>query len=332
MNRLVILVALVSLTGCSQGSMKEAASQDIAVSDGHMAYGQIPPGGLGAPPQARSTFEIGPALPIAREPGGGQAVIAMRDASGSMPAAGEEGARQDKATAGRKIKYNGEVRLVVNDFDRAEEQLHQLVHEQQAYLAQSAVSGSSGQPRAGQWHVRVPVDRFEAFVAGARKIGVPQTARVDSEDVTAQYVDLEARLKNKKDEEETLRGYLKEKKGTSELKDILTVEKELARVRGEIEQMEGELRVLTNLTALASVTVVIQEIKNYVPPQTPTFASTVSTTFGDSVDALVRFGKATVILGAAVTPWLPVVGLVVGMAWGLVRVLRRRVVAPTPAA
>jgi hypothetical protein len=232
-------------------------------------------------------------------------------------------------TQGRKIKYTAEVHLVVNDFDKAEHELVGLVKTQQGYLAESEVNGSSGAPRAGRWRIRIPVDHFESFLEAVRQLGVPQLSRTDSEDVTAQFVDLEARLKSKKDQEEALRGYLKEHRPKSELKDILAIEQEMARVRGEIEQLEGQIRLLTNLTSLTTITVQVQEIKNYVPPQTPTFASTIGQTFDRSLDALIAFGKGCVLVAVAITPWLPLALLLVPV-WLLLR-REHRLRSPTPA-
>src|SRR5262249_32288738 len=149
---------------------------------------------------------------------------------------------------------------------------------------------------------------------------------------TAEFVDLEARLKNKTMQEATLRGYLTDKKAQSELKDILTVEHELARVRGEIEQMEGQRRLLNNLTSLATIGVVIQEVKNYVPPETPTFASTITKTFVESIELLVTLIKQVVIAIVAAAPWLCVMAAGFIPCWFIVTRRHARPAAPqTPA-
>src|SRR5436309_3301054 len=78
-------------------------------------------------------------------------------------------------------------------------------------------------------------------------------------------------IKKKRMEMETLRTYLQEKKATTQLEGILTIEKELSRVRGELDQLEGRLRRLKDLSALATATVTLQEKKDYEPEQAGTF-------------------------------------------------------------
>ena len=74
-----------------------------------------------------------------------------------------------------------------------------------------------------------------------------------------------ARIKNKQVEEQRLQDLLK--KATGKLSEILQVEKELSRVRGEIEQLQGRIRVLANLSSLTTITLTMREIKDYVPPR-----------------------------------------------------------------
>src|SRR5262249_26682945 len=143
--------------------------------------------------------------------------------------------------------------------------------------------------------------------AAVTRLGVPEKNSIDSKDVTEEYYDLEARIKNKKVEEDRLLKHLE--KSTGKLEEILAVEREISRVRGEIEQHEGRLRLLANLTALTTVTINIQEIKNYVPPQTPTFASNITSTFSGSFDLLVGLGKALVLIAVGLAPWLPVIAV-----------------------
>jgi hypothetical protein len=260
--------------------------------------------------------------------------------SGSMPSlpggardGGENQTRpddnQDKAEGAiaRKIVYKADVRVIVTDFDAAEHQFRELTAGLPgAYIARAEVVGSSGSPRQGHWTVRIPVAQFDPFLSAISKLGVPEKNTIDSSDVTEEYFDLEARMKNKKVEEARLLKHLES--STGKLEEILAVEKELTRVRGEIEQQEGRLRLLANLASLTTVTVTLQEIKNYVPPQTPTFSNSVTATFTSSIDVLVNFGKLIVLLCVALAPWLPPIAAIAASIWLLAR---RRLRRPHPA-
>ncbi len=270
--------------------------------------------------------------PSAPQPARGSAVPRASEQAANVPVSADlvqTGASEPPGTPApavvpRKIKYNSEVKLAVKDFDEANQELHQLIRASNAYIAQSEVTGSSGAPRSGHWNVRVPVERFDVFMEVLVKLGVPEKDTTDSQDVTEQYYDLEARVRNKKAEEERLRAYLQEKKLTSTLDEIFHIERELSRVRGEVEQHEGRLHLLANLTDLATVSITMQEIKPYVAPQTPTFANTLSETFQGSLGLLMGFGKAMLLIAAALVPWVPMAALLSSATWFIIRQRRPR--------
>jgi hypothetical protein len=84
----------------------------------------------------------------------------------------------------------------------------------------------------------------------------------------------------------------------------------LARVRGEIEQMEGRLRFLTNRTELTTVTIVAREVQDYVPPEAPTFVNRIRQSWVDSLHALRLFGEQLVVAVVYAAPWIVVLGAV----------------------
>jgi hypothetical protein len=220
----------------------------------------------------------------------------------------------------RKIIYNSDVKMVVDDLPKAEESLRQLLKKYEGFVAQSEFSGSTGSRRSGHWRLRIPVESFDAFLTELIKLGIPEVNKTDSQDVTDQFYDLEARIKNKKSEEESLRKLLEQT--TGKMEDILGVRRELNQVRGDIDQKEGQLRRLANLSSLTTVNVTLREEKDYQPPQAPTFASNIASTFSSSIDLLQSVGKGLVLFVVAVTPWLPLVLIVTVPAWVVIR--RRR--------
>jgi Domain of unknown function (DUF4349) len=83
------------------------------------------------------------------------------------------------------------------------------------------------------------------------------------------------------------------------------VERELSRVRGEVEQMQGRIRVLADRTALSTITIEATEWKDYKPPIAAGFPTQLGRTFYNSVDNLAAFGKAIATVIVALAPWLP---------------------------
>ncbi len=134
-----------------------------------------------------------------------------------------------------------------------------------------------------------------------------RTSHVGSQDVTEEYFDLEARIRNKQEEEKRLLKHLAD--STGKLEDILKVEAELTRVRGEVEQMQGRLRFLANRADLSTVTITATELKNYTPPQPVTLATQINTTFFGSLNALIALGESLLLVVIALVPWLPLIAL-----------------------
>jgi hypothetical protein len=239
--------------------------------------------------------------------------VEKKDAAGADKA--KEPADKDVQPLPRKIIYTADVELIVKDLATAEEELKQLVKQRKGYMAQSELTGSAGSPRRGHWRIRIPVDDFESFLDEIIKLGVPYRNTTDTEDVTDKFYDLQARIKNRKAEEESLRKLLEKTNGKME--DILAVRRELNQVRNDIDVQEGQLRRLDNLTTLTTIDLTMKESEAYLPPTS--FGGTIASTFSGSVDWLIAFGKGIVLVVVALVPWLAVLAVIVTPLWILLR-------------
>ena len=251
--------------------------------------------------------------------------MALTDSSGSMAVADATLATalpNNDAAIERKIVYTADVDVVVEEFDQVPSRVKELVEQHSGYIAKSNIRGTPGSPRSGEWTIRVPVVDYEKFLAAARDLGEVRSVRTDSDDVTAEFYDIEARIRNKEQEEDRLRKHLDD--STGKLEDILNVEREISRVRGEIEQMEGRMRVLKDLTSLTTINLQVDEIKDYVPEGDPTYSTRVRRAFAKSITALVVAAKAASIAIVAAVPWIAVLLALLAVVY-LLRPLIRRV-------
>ena len=105
--------------------------------------------------------------------------------------------------------------------------------------------------------MRVPVEKLPAVLEQIRGLGRVVHEQLSSEEVTAQVVDLEARLRNSRATEERLIRVLQER--TGKVGDILQVEREIARTREEMERMEAQRKNLLARVELATVAVTLVE-------------------------------------------------------------------------
>jgi hypothetical protein len=179
-----------------------------------------------------------------------------------------------------------------------------LVQDFEGYIAGSTVTGTPGSPRSGKWTIRVPVEGYGKFLTAVQKLGEVHRVSSDSKDVSEEYYDLETRISNKETQEARLLELLAD--ATGKLEEVLSVERELARVREEIERMKGRVRVLNDLTSLTTVELSITEIKDYVPEEAPTYTVRVRRALEGSINSLVSAAVELSILVVAVLPWLGV--------------------------
>ena len=230
--------------------------------------------------------------------------------------ANEEGG-EDSAVAGgggelpapvdRKIIYNSTVQLVLKktSLEEFETDIEALIKKHKAYKSNGTFKRNQGENRSGMWEIRVPADQYAGFLTAVKKLGVPEEVQENTKDVTAQYVDLEARITNQKRLEERILSVLDEVKG--KIGDVLQVEQQLARVRETIERLEGQMRVLKDKVTMATLTVHVREDKDYVPPQALSFGDSIGDIWGKSIDALMAFAKGVVLVVVAIFPWLLVI-------------------------
>jgi hypothetical protein len=223
----------------------------------------------------------------------------------------------------RKIIYDAQVDLIVESVDPVAKKVGSLVQEARGYIAEQNVTGSPGTQRSMRWRFRIPVEQFDSFVDSIVALGELERNNRTSQDVTEQYYDLEARIKNKRVEEQTLNKILQERSG--KLEDVLKIEIELSRVRGEIEQLEGKIRVLENLSSLATLTLNIRERDKYAPPPpvVADFGTQIARTWGDSLLDLTNMGKSSVLWAVSWAIWIPFLVVAASVAWILLRWLIR---------
>jgi ribosomal protein S30 len=227
------------------------------------------------------------------------------------------------APADLKIIYNASLGLVVPNFGKLETELPALVRAANGYIAEARSDQKQGKRTSGDWVVRVPTGEFDGFLQRVAALGIAESRQITAEEVTEEYVDLEARVVNKQKMEQRVLEIIQQRSGP--LAEVLQLEGELARIREEIELMQGRLRLLANQTSLATVRIAAREEHNYVPPQQPSFATQLRETWQGSWSALAGVGSTTLLAAVALVPWL-LFGVPLMLAGALVsrRLIRAR--------
>lgn len=179
---------------------------------------------------------------------------------------------------------------------------------------QSTAIDDSGEGR-GTVIVRVPSDRFEDTLTELRDIGRIESQFVDTQDVTDEFVDLEARIRNARTAERVLLNLMDE---ATTIADTIRVQNQLERVQENIERMRGRLRVLEDQTSFS--TLAVDVIEEGAPKEDPEEAGTLIKAWRDAVDGFMGVVSGVIVASGVVLP-VAIMALIVAL---LVRRVRPR--------
>lgn len=323
----VMLVALLLPTGCSLLSRDSSTTDEGAVS-----------GTTGAPAVGPSPGEYGGTAPDKAADASAYDVAsqeALTATPGDTPPVGQSAQEQ-------MLVRSASMRVQVEKVDAAVNKLRDATTRYGGLIEQLQVSTDEGvpvyrpyaegeatsdaTPLAAYATVRVPQERFDAFVKEISGFGRVLSQSEAASDVTQQHIDLSARLKTLQAEEVRLREFLDAAKNVTEM---LAVESELARVRSEIESLQGQIEYLERQVALSALTVEFTQPAPVVRPSGTDWGFADAITRGIRGAAAVLTTIITIVL--SMLPVLVPLAIVVAI-WLLVRRSRRaKTVAPTPA-
>ncbi|HEY7480184.1 MAG TPA: DUF4349 domain-containing protein [Gemmatimonadales bacterium] len=239
-------------------------------------------------------------------------------------ALGKVGERQDPASAPaeqdqwsyrftfdpttRLIIRTGQASIEVDSLEPAMAELRRVAQRAGGFVADASVQSGRNQLRQATLQIKVPANRFDEVTEGLQPIGRLEFVNVGAEDVSEEFVDLTARVANGHRLEDRLVEMLRTR--TGKLADVLSVERELARVREEIERMEGRLRFLKASAQLSTLSVSLHEpvpiVASHGPgPIMEAFREAWRNFVGLLAGAIASLGYLVPVLGAgwAVVTW-----------------------------
>jgi len=187
---------------------------------------------------------------VARGGGGGLDKLVVQPDETKIPAAG-------LSFVTPMIARTVSLSIVVKDFEAARHSLDAILARHNGYAAELNAATPQGSARTIQASLRIPATQLVAAVAELKAVGRVENETQGGEEVTQQHADLVARLKNSRETEQRLQDVLRAR--TGKVKDVLEVEEEIARVRGEIEQMEAEQQTLEHRVNFATVDLKLAE-------------------------------------------------------------------------
>lgn len=226
-------------------------------------------------------------------------------------------------TTDRKIIRNGELTIETDTPKDAQARIASIAESQGGFVVTSEfkqnISGTARPTEIVTVVVRVPSAQFGATLDAIRAAGnrVIQE-RISGQDVTEEYIDLEARIRTQKALEQQFLEIMKQAK---RIADALEVQRQLADVRTEVERLEGRRRFLDNKASLSTITVTLQSGTPMVAATTSGFGHDVKDAFGDGIDTAVAIVMGLIRIAIVL---VPITLLILLPGWFLLRSTFRR--------
>jgi hypothetical protein len=218
----------------------------------------------------------------------------------------------------RMIIRSGDISLVAGDVTQAMQAIIQLAVDYNGYVVSSSVSGEEEGMR-GWISIRVPDDRFDEAMAEIRGLAVRvEEENTSSQDITEEYIDLEARLANAEATEQEFLALLDK---AQDVDDILEIYESISRVRQEIEQIKGRMQYLERTSSMSLISVSLRPEFSEKPSIPPGWSA--MAIFKSAARGLVITGQ---VLGT-IAIWLLIFIPIWGTALGIIlwRIHKRRV-------
>lgn len=211
-----------------------------------------------------------------------------------------------------KIIYTGYMQIRVDDLEKAWSRVLDMLSIWGGYASETRRWTGSNEDLFLRMVLRVPSSKFNEVMEEAAGWGFVEEQSSQGRDITQEYYDLEARLNSKKEQEKRYLEILQEARSVD---DILRVERELERIRGDIESMEGTLRYYSDRTDMATITL------NFKEPGSVAVGHITSGLFRDLADSFLRSLRGLLLWVSNALPWIISIGVVLII---IVLIRRRR--------
>jgi len=215
------------------------------------------------------------------------------------------------------------LRIVAKDFGGVRASVESLVTQAGGFIDQMTVTGDTSSARTLHGTLRVPGDRLSDTLLRLRELGQVVEDTQGSEDVTDQIVDLDARLASARATEQRLTELLRTR--TGRLSDVLEVERELTRVRLDIERLDAEKTNVGRRVSYATIGLTIAEARKAGLEGPLSLATRIRVAAADGAEAALESIALTVLLLLRAGPTLMLWGAAVAIVW----VIGRRVMKPS---
>jgi len=221
----------------------------------------------------------------------------------------------------RKVIMTARLEITTTDLPSIEQKVLQVVSDYGGHVQRSFFNNREGN-QYWEFTLRIPTDSFDNSILDISALGTVMSSSTNGQDVTEEYLDLDARLRVLQQEEARLLELLSK---AANIDDYLKVESHLSRVRIEIEQATGRLKYLNNRIDLATIELSIKPTQGTVEPELKGFAGLarqIKVAFRQGINGVVALISGMLVFIATLLPFAVVIVPLLGLVIVLLRRLR----------
>ncbi|HEV7705883.1 MAG TPA: DUF4349 domain-containing protein [Gemmatimonadaceae bacterium] len=297
MRRTTVLLTIAALlTACNRDNARQRDARDEVSQSLAKARTDAPMREMAVSGAAQASGYVSPTAP------------APSDASATqLPSAH---AVSDSVVSSMIIR-TGQASIEVDSLERGIRAVRALAGRVGGYVANSSIAAGAEQTHTATLEIKIPAARFDDAIGGLQPIGQLESVSVSAEDVGEEFVDVAARATNGRKLEQRLIDILGTR--TGKLSDVLAVERELARVREDIERQEGRMRYLRTRASLSTLSVTVHE-------KAPVVAGTgsggmLADAFRQAWRNFIGFIASAIAAMGTLLPLGAIVGAIVWLVW-----------------
>lgn len=210
----------------------------------------------------------------------------------------EEGQQESQSSSvyqnsGATLIREASLNVQTTEFDQAAANLETMVAQEGGYFQSAAVYGGSyrnmNADRSGEYTIRIPAERYEAFVGQAGTLGYVTSKNETTQNIGEQYYDTEARLKTQKTKQERLLALLEK---AENMEDIISLEGALSDVEYQIEQLSATLNRYDSLVGYSTIYLYLNEV------QKVSEEPNITDSLGDRIAAGIAYSAESLATGA----------------------------------
>lgn len=198
-----------------------------------------------------------------------------------------------------KVIKSGDLAIEVKSFTEGSQAAIDTAIRHDGWLASNQVVDLPGGAKRGDIVFRCLPEKFEGLYNDLKKIGKVQSEKAAAQDITAAFTDTEARIRNLQITEARLQEMIKSKNYFDRLDQLLVIEQQMEKVRGEIESMQGQLRVWANMISYSSIRLTLTEPTVATPAGSLSIEVGSLATAKEALDAALSFAGGKMIAGTS---------------------------------